>query len=78
MLGALQPGCHMFKCCAFCVFSFPSVVGGVWGGKEQWEAPISQQANPAEGTRPLQADYKRETMIRVFAPFKNIISFFLI
>lgn len=41
----------------------------------EWEAPTSQQTDPAEGTRPLQADYRRETIIRVFAPFKNIISF---
>lgn len=45
------------------------------GKKKEWEAPISQQADPTEGTRPHEADYRRETIIRVFAPLKNTISF---
>jgi len=78
MLGALQPGCHMFKCCAFCVcFQLSFSVGGKRGHSGDKRLAFHSPQTPAEGARPLQADYRRETtiIIRVFVPFKNIISF---
>lgn len=52
----------------------------MWGEKgAEWgqEVAFHSRQTPAEGVRPLQADYRRETkiLIRVFAPFKNVISF---
>lgn len=45
------------------------------GKGSKWEEPISQQADPVEGTRPLQADDRREIMSLKGANTLIIISF---
>lgn len=64
MLGTLQPGCHMFKCCAFCVcFQSSFNAGGERGHTGDNRLVFHSRQAPAEGVKPLRADYRRETKI---------------
>lgn len=71
---------HVQVLCFLCVFSVFLQCGGKRGQSGDKRLAFHSRQTPAEGVRPLQADYRRETriIIRVFAPFKNIISFPLI